>query len=292
MYAIIESLLLIHSGKVGDVYEAGRDNLLLVRSDRVSGLNVKLLTPMVDKGIVLNSLSKWWMTGPLKGIVANHLTGLPLSDFMPQDDVKKVSGRGEIVKKLNPILIEAVVRRHITGTGYKSYLETGEICGINLVQGLKDGDRLPDAIFTPTEKSDDDPAITFERMCELIGLELSEQIRTVSMEIFAVAEKHLLDRGIILADTKFEFGLDEDGTLTLMDEVLTPDSSRFWLKEPFDSHHKIVSLDKQKIRDWMKAQKDAGNWDGKTPITLPDDLVIEVANDYKNIYTLITGEKI
>lgn len=284
----LKSVTLIHRGKVGDVYEAGQNNLLLIRSDRVSGLNVKLLTPMLNKGVVLNNLSKWWMEGPLKGIVANHLTGLPLSDFISVEEVFEVSGRGEIVKKLNPVLIEAVVRRHITGSGYKAYLETGEICGIKLPEGLKDGDRLPEAIFTPTEKSDDDPAITFERMCELIGPELAEQIRTVSMAIFAVAEMRLLDRGIILADTKFEFGLDKDGTLTLMDEVLTPDSSRFWLKEPFDHEHKVVSLDKQKIRDWMKVQKDVGVWDGKSSIALPDDLVAEVSSDYEKIFRRIT----
>lgn len=290
----IASLPLIHRGKVGDVYDVGnilgKELLLLVRSDRVSGLNVKLLTPMPGKGVVLNGLSKWWMEGPLSKIVANHLTGNPLVDFVSAEDLSYVYGRGEIVKKLKPVLIEAVVRRHITGTGYKAYKETGEICGIKLPEGLNDGDRLPDPIFTPTLKSDDDPAITFAEMRERIGEGLAEEIRNVSMEIFAVAEARLLGRGIILADTKFEFGLDENGTLTLMDEVLTPDSSRFWLKEPFDREHRIVSLDKQKIRDWMKAQKDAGAWDGKSPIALPHELVAEVSADYDNIFRRITGD--
>jgi phosphoribosylaminoimidazole-succinocarboxamide synthase len=286
----LSSVLLIHRGKVGDVYDVGEGLILLVRSDRVSGLNVKSTTLMPGKGVVLNNLSKWWMEGPLKGIVANHLTGLPRSQFVSAEELPKVEGRGEIVKQLKPVLIEAVVRRHITGTGYKAYKEMGEICGIKLSEGLKDGDRLPEPIFTPTEKSDDDPAITFERMCELVGPELAGHIRDVSLKIFEVAEVRLLERGIILADTKFEFGLDVDGNLTLMDEVFTPDSSRFWLKEPFDREHKVVSLDKQKIRDWMKAQKEAGAWDGKSPIALPDALVAEVAADYREIYQRITKE--
>lgn len=295
-YDGIGSLPLLHRGKVGDVYDAGKafgeELFLLVRSDRVSGLNVKLLNPMPGKGVVLNQLSKWWMTGPLNGIVANHLTKHPLSHFVSTEDLVSVSGRGEIVQKLTPILIEAVVRRHITGSGYKAYRETGKICGVELPEGLQDGDRLPEPIFTPTEKSDEDPAITFERMGELVGSDLAAQIRDVSLRIFEVAEARLLERGIILADTKFEFGLDKNGVLTLMDEVLTPDSSRFWLKEPFDAERKVVSLDKQKIRDWMAAQKKAGVWDGTSSPTLPDELVAEVSNDYAKIFERITGDAV
>ncbi|MDP2104177.1 MAG: phosphoribosylaminoimidazolesuccinocarboxamide synthase, partial [Candidatus Gracilibacteria bacterium] len=284
------SLRLIHRGKVGDVYDAGDGNLLLFRSDRVSGLNAKLTTPMPGKGIVLNRLSKWWMEGPLKGIVANHLTGISLVNVIPdRKEHEYAHGRAEVVKKLKPILVEAVVRRHITGSGYKAYKETGEICGIKLPEGLKDGDRLPEAIFTPTLKSDDDPAITFAQMCEQIGPELAEEIRCLSMKIFEIAEARVLKRGIILADTKFEFGLDENNIPRLMDEVLTPDSSRFWLKAPYDQEHKVVSLDKQKIRDWLKAQKDAGVWDGKSPIALPDELVDEVSADYRKIFDRITA---
>lgn len=284
----LTSLPQIHSGKVGDVYQAG-GFLLLLRSDRGSGLNVKLTTEMPGKGIILNTLSKWWMENPLKDIIPNHLTGIPLSNFLSAEDEVIAFGRAEIVKKLEPILVEAVVRRHLTGTAFKDYQKTGEVCGIKLPPGLKDGDRLSAPIFTPTEKSERDPPITFCQMCERIGPQLSTQILETSLKIFEVAEKHLLARGIILADTKFEFGLDNDGTLTLMDEVLTPDSSRFWVKEVFDRERRIVSLDKQKIRDRMQSQKDKGLWDGVTPFALPDSLTQEVIDDYRRIYNLIVG---
>lgn len=288
----LKSLKLIHRGKVGDVYAIPDKLLLLVRTDRVSGLNVKLLTQMPGKGEVLTGLSNWWMSGPLKGVVANHLTGIPLSAFLHGGEIDEVSGRGQIVKRLDPILVEAVVRRHLTGSGYEVYCKTGEVCGITLPPGLKDGDRLTQAIFTPTLKSDTDPPITFEGMCALVGTDLARSIRDVSLKIFAIAEARLLARGIILADSKFEFGLDDHGTLTLMDEVLTPDSSRFWIKESYDQGKGIVSLDKQKIRDWMKAQKDAGLWDGKTPMEIPDDLVAEVSQDYLDIFHRITEDPV
>lgn len=288
----IKSLRLLHRGKVGDVYDAGEKNgtslLLLVRSDRVSGLNVKLTTPMPGKGVVLNQMSRWWMLGPLKGIVNNHLTSFSPEDILTAEEAEHVVGRASVVKKLRPILVEAVVRRHITGTAYKSYLETGEVCGIKLPPGLSDGDRLDQPIFTPTEKSETDPSITFEQMCALIGNDLAEQVRTVSLAIFAEAERHLLPRGIIVADTKFEYGLESKNRLSLMDEVLTPDSSRFWLRNPLENVGEIVSLDKQKIRDWMIYQKNTGLWDGKSPLALPEYLVKEVSMDYKKILQMIT----
>ena len=288
----LSSLHLVHEGKVGDVYEADKDHLLLLRSDRVSGLNVKCLTPMPNKGRILNQLSEWWMLQmPLRRIVDTHLSGISLEEVLKnQEDIEIAQGRATVVKKLKPILVEAVVRRHITGSGYTAYLEDGKICGIELPKGLKDGDRLSEPIFTPTEKSDKDPAITFEQMKERLGEHEARTVRHVSLKLFEFAEAYLLERGIILADTKFEFGIDEDGYLTLMDEVFTPDSSRLWLLEPYQKEGKIVSLDKQKIRDWMRQMEWAGCWDGKTPIALPDDLVAEVAADYARIFELITGQ--
>lgn len=287
----LSSLLLLHRGKVGDVYNAGGGYLLLSRSDRVSGLNAKLLTPMPHKGKVLNQLSNWWMGQPfITSVVRTHLTGVAMSNLLPPQDMEIAEGRATVVKKLKPILIEAVVRRHLTGSGYEAYLETGKICGITLPLGLKDGDRLWETIFTPTDKSATDPHITFAEMSGRVGDELAEKIREVSLAIFEAAEVYLLEKGIILADTKFEFGLDANGNLVLMDEALTPDSSRFWLRYEYEVEGRIVSLDKQKIRDWLKKMKAEGKWDGISPIALPEELVSEVSEDYVDIFRRITGK--
>lgn len=281
---LLSHLPLHHPGKVGDVYVVDEDYLLLLRSDRVSGFNVKLLSTMPYKGCVLNQLSAWWMNGVLQNIIPNHLTNIQLASVISDEvDLKLAMGRASVVKKLKPVMVEAVVRRHLTGSGYKSYLETGQICGITLPAGLRDGNRLDEIIFTPTEKSDTDPAITFDQMEVMIGATLAEQIRDVSLQIFQIAEAYLMERGIILADTKIEFGLDHTGALVLMDEVLTPDSSRLWLKDAYENG-KIVSLDKQKIRDWMKANNVT------VPTVLPDDLIQEVSQDYVRIFELITGQ--
>lgn len=280
---LLSHLPLLHRGKVGDVYNVDKDHLLLLRSDRVSGFNVKLLSAMPHKGCVLNQLSAWWMNGVLRNIIPNHLTNIPLASVISDEvDLKLAMSRASVVKKLKPVMVEAVVRRHLTGSGYKSYQETGEICGITLPAGLKDGDRLDEIIFTPTEKSDTDPAITFDEMKVIVGEKWAEQIRDVSLQIFTIAEAYLLERDIILVDTKLEFGLDENDVLVLMDEVLTPDSSRLWLKNAYEAG-KVVSLDKQKIRDWMKANNIT------EPTALPDDLIMEVSQDYIRIFEIITG---
>lgn len=290
----VSSLHLIHTGKVADVYDIGQmrgqEVVMIVRTDRVSGLNVKLSTPIPGKGVVLNQMSEWWMRGPLNGVVANHLTNIKPETILLPSEASSVKGRASVVEKLHPILVEAVVRRYLTGTGYKAYLKTGKVCGVQLPVGLLEGSRLDVPIFTPTEKSEKDPAITFEEMCVSLGNDLATKIRTVSLQIFEIAEEHLSSRGVILADAKFEFGQDVKGNLVLMDEVLTPDSSRFWLKESFELHKTVVSLDKQKIRDWLARKKESGEWDGTSTLALPPYLVAEVAKDYQNIYRIVTGK--
>mgnify|MGYP001773999542 CR=1 FL=1 len=288
MARAIMSKELQHTGKVGDVFSLENGFLILRRSDRMSGMNVKLETIMPNKGKILSQLSTFWLKGPLADIVPNHLTDFELSKCVAADELVDFEGRSVVVQNLKQIPIEAIVRRHLTGTAYKEYLRTGSVWGIDLPKGLKDGDRLDFPIFTPTEKTENDDPITFEEMGEQIGKELAEQIRDVSLKIFLTAEDRLAKQGIILADTKFEYGLNPDGKLVIMDEVLTPDSSRFWCMESFYVSGKIVSYDKQKIRDWMKKEKERT---GEYPIVLPDWLVEEVAADYAAIYEMITGEK-
>lgn len=285
----ITSLPLVHQGKVGDVHEIpGTNYLLPFRSNRISGLNVVVKPEMADKGKILNLLTTWWMRGPLRNVVPNHLTGIPLERYLSGKELELARDRAEVVKKLNPLLIEAITRNHLFGTGYQSYLETGEVCGIKLPKGLKEGDRLPEPIFTPSLKSKEDPHITFQEMCNLIGTSLALQIRDVSLKINSIGSDHLRRRGIIVADTKMEYGTDENGILVLMDEVLTPDCSRFWLLDAYEDRGEVVSLDKQRIRDYMQKQSKSG-WDKTTPLILPDWLVEEVRGDYWKIYHIITG---
>jgi len=279
---------LVHKGKVANVYDLGDSRLLLSRTNRMSGLNAQLTTDMPNKGNILNQLSQWWMKEPLKDIIDNHLLSIP-DDFFNSLELESFENNSSVVKKLKPILVEAVVRRHLFGSGYKSYQETGQVCGITLPPGLKNGDRLEEIIFTPTEKTATDDPISFDEMSQQIGTELSEKIRKISLQIFEVAEKILADKNIILVDAKFEFGLDENENLVLMDEVLTPDSSRFWKMEPYETAGKIVSRDKQKARDWLAQKKESGEWDGKSPIGLPNNLLIEISNDYAEIFEQITG---
>lgn len=279
---------LVHTGKVGDVFSLENGLLILRRSDRISGMNVKLTTQMPGKGKILSQLSTWWLEKQLTDIVANHLTEFKVVQCVSTDELFEFDGRSVVVKSLKQIPVEAIVRRHITGSAFKEYKKTGEYCGIKLPEGLKDGDRLEKPIFTPTEKTETDDPLTFEEMSDQISLELAEKIRNVSLKIFITAEKILEKQGIILADTKFEFGFDKDGNLTLMDEVLTPDSSRFWDLCAYYVEGKIVSRDKQKIRNWMsKIKEEKGGY----PIILPNWLIEEVSADYAEIFEIITGEK-
>ena len=279
---------LVHIGKACDTYLLVENNNLILRhSDSVLGMSIKLDTLIPGKGKILNQLSKWWMQGPLASIISNHLIDISIEKCISVDDLSRFKERSVVVKNLEPILIKTVVRRHLTGIAFKEYLKIGMVSGIRLPKGLKDGDRLDIPIFTPMEKSRISNFITFEKMCSQIGTKLAKQIRKISLEIFYIAERKLLKQGIILADTNFKFGLDEFDRLTLKGEVLTPDSSNFWHLYAFYMRGKIVSRDKQKIRDYMLSRKKEL---GQYPSELPDWLIEEVQVDYIEIFKMITGQ--
>jgi phosphoribosylaminoimidazole-succinocarboxamide synthase len=272
----------IGSGKVREIYDRG-DSLLLVASDRISTYDVIHPTPIPDKGSVLTGLSTFWFerTGD---IVANHL--ISVTDGVPEE----VRGRGMVVKKLRMLPIECVVRGYLSGSGWKDYQATGQVCGIDVPAGLTESDRLPQPIFTPATKALEghDENIDFERAAELVGdRELAERVREVSIAVYESAAEHARSRGIILADTKFEFGLDRDGTLTLGDEVCTPDSSRFWPADQYTPGKGQPSFDKQYVRDWASST----GWDRNPPApAIPDDVVARTREKYVEAYERVTGQ--
>ncbi len=275
-------------GKVRDLYDLG-DRLLLVASDRISAFDIVLPDPIPFKGEVLTKLSLFWFE-LLGDVVPNHFLTTDLSElpeeFAPHADYLR--GRSMIVRKAEVFPVECIVRGYLAGSGWKEYREAGTVCGIELPGGLRESDRLDDPIFTPSTKAEigeHDENISFERMVELVGQEAAEELRRVSVEVYARAREHAAGRGIIIADTKFEFGL-VDGRITLIDEVLTPDSSRFWPAEDYAAGRGQASFDKQFVRDWLE---DSG-WD-KTPPppALPDEIVQATSAKYIQAYEMITG---
>ena len=278
----VADLSLIASGKVRELYDLG-DRLLIVASDRISTYDAVHPTPIPDKGDVLTGLSVFWfgLTGDL---VANHF--LSATDGVPDD----VRGRGMVVRKLEMLPVECVVRGYITGSGWKDYEQTGAVSGIELPAGLQESERLPEPIFTPSTKAEvgHDEAIDFERTVALTGdRELAEGLRDVSIAIYQHAADQARERGIILADTKFEFGLDDDGRLTLGDEVCTPDSSRFWPADRYQPGRAQPSFDKQFVRDWASST----GWDRNPPAPpVPDEVVARTREKYLEAYERITGQ--
>jgi phosphoribosylaminoimidazole-succinocarboxamide synthase len=273
---------LLTRGKVRELYELG-DDLLMVASDRISTYDVVHPTPIPDKGKVLTALSVVWFD-LTAGIVPNHL--LSATDGVPDEH----RGRGLRVKRLNMLPVECVVRGYITGSGWKDYQATGKVSGIELPAGLRESDRLPEPIYTPSTKADEghDEAIDFERTVELIGDRgLAERVRDATLAVYAAVAAHALERGVILADTKFEFGLDDDGVLTLADEVCTPDSSRFWPADAYEPGRGQPSFDKQYVRDWASAT----GWDKAPPApAIPDDVVAATRERYVTAYEKLAGE--
>jgi phosphoribosylaminoimidazole-succinocarboxamide synthase len=273
----------IASGKVREIYEAPDQTLLLVASDRISTYDVVHPTPIPDKGIVLTGLSTFWFE-QTDDIVPNHL--LSVTDGVPDE----VRGRAMLVRRLEMLPIECVVRGYITGSGWKDYQRTGAVCGIELPGGLRESDRLPEPLFTPATKAQEghDENIDFEGAVALIGdQDLAEQVRDVSIALYQHAADHARERGIILADTKFELGLDADGALTLGDEVCTPDSSRFWPADQYEPGRSQPSFDKQYVRDWASST----GWDKTPPAPpIPDDVVARTREKYVEAYERITGE--
>ena len=278
----LNELPLLASGKVREIYDLG-DQLLIVASDRVSTYDVVHPTPIPDKGKVLTGLSAFWFERTAD-IVPGHV--ISLTDGVPGE----ARGRGMVVHKLQMLPVECVVRGYLSGSGWKDYQRTGAVCGIGLPAGLRESDRLPEPIFTPATKAQEghDENIDFEGAAELIGDRgLAERLRETSIAIYEHAAAHALARGIILADTKFEFGLDADGGLTLGDEVCTPDSSRFWPADQYESGRSQPSFDKQFVRDWASST----GWDRTPPAPeIPEEVVARTREKYVEAYERITGE--
>ena len=279
----LADLPLIASGKVREIYDLG-DTLLIVASDRISTYDVVHPTPIPDKGAVLTGLSTFWFERTA-GIVGNHL--LSVTDGVPEE----ARGRAMTVRKLEMLPVECVVRGYISGSGWKDYQRTGAISGIQLPDGLRESDKLPEPIFTPSTKADvgHDEAIDFEGAVTLIGdRALAERLRDYSIAVYQAAADHARERGIILADTKFEFGLDQAGAVTLGDEVCTPDSSRFWPADQYQPGQGQPSFDKQFVRDWASST----GWDRSPPAPpIPDDVVARTREKYIEAYELVTGQK-
>jgi phosphoribosylaminoimidazole-succinocarboxamide synthase len=282
------SLKLRGRGKVRDIYEVDAAHLLIVTTDRISAFDCILPDPIPGKGRVLTAVSNFWF-GRLKSIVPNHLADWPLERAVPDPaDRAQVAGRAIVVKKLEPLPIEAVVRGYVIGSGWKEYLATGAVCGIRLPQGLRQAEKLPQPIFTPSTKAEfgqHDENISFERTVTLIGPALAEQVRKASLALYAEAAAYALARGIIIADTKFEFGLDADGGLHLIDEALTPDSSRFWPVAEYRTGISPPSFDKQFVRDYLESLA----WDKRPPAPhLPPEVIAKTAEKYREAETRLT----
>jgi phosphoribosylaminoimidazole-succinocarboxamide synthase len=278
----LADLPLLASGKVREIYDVG-DELLIVASDRISTYDVVHPTPIPDKGAVLTGLSTFWFERT-SGIVPNHV--ISVAEGVPDE----VRGRGMVVRRLEMLSVECVVRGYITGSGWKDYQRTGAVSGIELPAGLRESDRLPEPIFTPSTKADvgHDEAIDFDGAVELIGdRALAERAREVSIALYEHAAEHARERGIILADTKFELGLDADGTLTIGDEMCTPDSSRFWPADQYEPGRGQPSFDKQFVRDWASST----GWDRTPPApAIPDEIVARTREKYLEAYEMVTGE--
>lgn len=288
----LHSLPLLARGKVRDNYAVGDDRILMVASDRLSAFDVVLGDPIPGKGELLTRMALFWFD-KLKHIVPNHLTGEDPVSVVAPDEVAQVRGRAMLVKRLRPLPVEAVVRGYLAGSGWKEYQQNGQVCGVALPPGLQLASRLPQPIFTPATKAEageHDENIPFARMQQMIGDALAEQVRAVAIRLYEAAAAHALTRGIIIADTKFEFGLDADGTLTLMDEVLTPDSSRFWDRATWREGENPASYDKQTIRDWLEAVRiDGQPWNKRPPApALPADVAATSAARYAQACRLLT----
>ncbi|ABM93254.1 MULTISPECIES: phosphoribosylaminoimidazolesuccinocarboxamide synthase [Methylibium] len=289
----LQSLPLLARGKVRDNYAVGSDRLLMVASDRLSAFDVVMGEPIPGKGELLTRMALFWFAR-LGHIVPNHLTGDAPESVVSAAERSQVTGRSMLVKRLKPLPVEAVVRGYLAGSGWKEYQHNGQVCGVKLPPGLKNASKLPSPIFTPATKAEmgeHDENIPFERMVEIIGAPLAEQVRRVAIALYETAAAFALGKGIIIADTKFEFGLDEAGTLTLMDEVLTPDSSRFWPVEGYAEGINPPSYDKQFVRDWLEqAVVDGRPWNKQAPApALPADVVARTAAKYREALERLTA---
>ncbi|HEX6259514.1 MAG TPA: phosphoribosylaminoimidazolesuccinocarboxamide synthase [Woeseiaceae bacterium] len=286
----IPSLPLLARGKVRDIYGVDDGHLLIVTTDRLSAYDVVLPDPVPGKGKVLTAISNFWFQ-KMADIIPNHLTGRTLESVIGDEELRAVlTGRSVVVKRLKPLPIEAVVRGYLAGSGWREYQATGRICGVELPAGLDQAARLPQTLFTPATKAESgqhDENIPFDAVCDLLGLRLAERVRDVAVAIYERAASYALQRDIIIADTKFEFGQDDEGRLYLIDEVLTPDSSRFWPRGEYRTGISPPSFDKQFVRDYL----DSLDWNKTAPgPALPADVIARTAEKYRQALRLMTGQ--
>ena len=285
----LTSLPLLHRGKVRENFSVGEDKMLIVASDRLSAFDVILDQPIPEKGMVLTQMAQFWFD-ILADVVPNHLTGIDPATVVSAAEVPQIKGRSMVVKKLKALPIEAVVRGYLIGSGWKDYQATGAVCGIKLPSGMQMAAKLEEPIFTPATKAamgEHDENIDFDTMSDVVGRDLAKQIRDVSIALYTKASDYASRQGIIIADTKFEFGLDQNGTLTLMDEVLTADSSRFWPADQYQVGISPPSYDKQFVRDYLES---VPGWNKKAPApVLPQDIIDKTAAKYRQAYEILTG---
>jgi len=286
----INSLKLIHQGKVRDIYDIDVNHLLMISSDRLSAFDVILPTGIENKGAMLTQMANFWFE-KLKHVVPNHLTGIaPETVVKTSEEKAQLVKRAVVVKKLTPLPIEAIVRGYLVGSGWKEYQTKGTVCDIALPIGLQLADKLPQPLFTPSSKAaigEHDENISIAQVEKLIGKEMTAQVAKVAIELYSQAAEYALTKGIIIADTKFEFGLDEQGVLHVMDEVLTPDSSRFWPLESYQVGRNPPSYDKQYVRDWLESI----GWDKAPPApALPAEVAKKTSEKYAEVYTKLTGQ--
>jgi phosphoribosylaminoimidazole-succinocarboxamide synthase len=285
----LPGLKLLNRGKVRDIYDIDEQHLLIVTTDRLSAFDVIMPQPIPGKGEVLTRVANFWFRR-MQHILPNHLSDIPLSDVVPDEDERRLLGdRALIVRKLKPLPVEAIVRGYLIGSGWKDYQQTGTVCGIKLPEGLQLADRLPEAIYTPSTKAgagEHDENISYEKSVELMGEEIASKVRDYSLQIYNQAAAYALERGIIIADTKFEFGLDDEGKLYLIDEVLTPDSSRFWPADQYRPGISPPSFDKQFVRDYLETL----DWNKTAPgPDLPEEIIRKTAEKYAEAEQRLTG---
>ncbi len=285
----LTSLKFLHRGKVRDLYEVDADHLLIVQTDRLSAFDVILPTPIPGKGEVLTAVSNFWFK-KLGNVIPNHLSGIdPESVVKTEAERVQVRGRSFVTKKLKPLPIEAIVRGYLVGSGWKDYKKTGAVCGIQLPAGLQEAQKLPLPLFTPSTKAavgDHDENISFEEAKKLLGADMADQVKNATLALYTQAAEYALTRGIIIADTKFEFGTDADGKLYLIDEALTPDSSRFWPADQYKVGSNPPSFDKQFVRDWLESS----GWNKQPPAPqVPADVLQKTADKYREAQRLLTG---
>ena len=285
----LKSLKFLHRGKVRDIYAVGEDQLLVIQSDRLSAFDVILPDPIPGKGEVLTAMSNFWFA-KLAHVIPNHLTHIAPESVVAANERDQVAGRAMVVRKFTPLMIEAVVRGYLIGSGWKDYQQTGMVCGIKLPSGLKEAEKLPEVIFTPATKApagQHDENISYAEAEKIVGTELAAKVRAVAIQLYSEAAAFAKTKGIMIADTKFEFGVDAAGKLFLIDEILTPDSSRFWPAADYRTGISPPSFDKQIVRNWLETQP----WNKQHPAPkLPPDVLANTSAKYKEVLRLLTAD--